>query len=263
MHLLLTKISKVFLSVFGRLKSIPDDDHDLTPENWCMEQPCMKIRIASKEMIISQPLSSFLVYFFGFFTVGVSLYFFQIQNHANSRLWWGISLLLWGIGALLAGTSYQAFGYEIKCAGRQVCSWTSWWEVVYLMFQQVSLNAMLVAIAYSCTTGTFQIVLLCYALVSSLVYVILVCIGGIVPVKLLITFDSMDLVLLGSWIILLGTMMAYWVYSKQGIKKKLWAKGIWFSENDVLHVFLILWMTYIVTAVADRIEDYTIPSLLE
>jgi len=75
--------------------------------------------------------------------------------------------------------------------------------------------------------------------------------------------DSMDLALLGSWIILLGIMMAYWVYSKQGIKKKLWAKGIWFSENDVLHVFLILWMTYIVTAVADRIEDYTIPSLLE
>ena len=289
MHLRLTKISKILLSVFGRLKSIPDDDPDLTPENWCLQQPCMKIRIASKEMIISQPLSSFWVYFLGFFTVGASLYFFQIQNGENSRLWWGISLLLWGIGALLAGTSYQAFGYEIKCAGRQVCSWTSWWEVVYLMFQQVSMNAMLVAIAYSCTTGTFQIVLLCYAFASSLVYVMLVCIGGIVPVKSFITFefmlwvsapvffffcfvnawryhmfkDSMDLVLLGSWIILLGTMMAYWVYSKQGIKKKLWAKGIWFSENDVLHVFLIFWMTYIVTAVADRIEDYTIPSLLE
>ena len=95
MHLRLTKISKVLLSVFGRLKSIPDDDPDLTPENWCMQQPCMKIRIASKEMIISQPLSSFWVYFLGFFTVGASLYFFQIQNGENSRLWWGISLLLW------------------------------------------------------------------------------------------------------------------------------------------------------------------------
>jgi hypothetical protein len=289
MHLPLTKISKVLLSAFGRLKSIPYDDPDLTPENWCMEQPCMKIRIASKEMIISQPLSSFWVYFLGFYAIGVSLYFFLIQNGENSRLWWGISLLLWGIGALLAGTSYQAFGYEIKCAGKQACSWTSWWEVFYLMLQQVSINAMLVAVAYSCTKGIFQIVLLCYALLSSLVYVILVCIGGILPVKPLITFefmlwvsapvffffcffnawryymfkDSMDLVLLGSWIILLGTMMAYWVYSKQGITKKLWAKGIWFSENDVLHVFLILWMTYIVVALADRIEDYSIPSLLE
>ena len=289
MHSLPTKISKVWLSVFGRLKSIPHDDPDLTPENWCMEQPCMKIRIASKEMIISQPLSSFWVYFLGLLSVGVSLYFFEIQNGENSRLWWGISLLLWGIGALLAGTSYQAFGYEIKCAGRQVCSWTSWWELVYLMFQQVSMNAMLIAIAYSCAAGTFRVVLLCYASVSSLVYVILVCIGGMVPLKPLITFefmlwvsspvffffcffnawryfmfrDTMDLVLLGSWIILLGTMTAYWIYSKQGITKKLWAKGFWFSENDVLHIFLIFWMIYILTAVAGRIEDYRIPSLLE
>ena len=285
MHLLLTKISEILLSVFGRLKSIPHDDPDLTPEKWCTVQPCMKIRIASKEIIISQPLSSFWVYFFGFFTVGVSLYFFQTQNSEDSRLWWGISLLLWGIGALLAGTSYQAFGYEIKCAGRKVCSWTSWWEVIYLMLQQISVNAMLVAVAYSCTTGTFKIVLLWYALVSSLVYVILICIGGVVPVKSLITFefmvmvsapvffffiflnawryyvlrDSMDFVLLGTWGILLGTMMAYWIYSKKGITKKLWAKGIWFSENDVLHVFLIFWMIYIVTAVANQIKDYTVP----
>lgn len=245
----------------------------------------MKIRIASKEMIISQPLSSFWVYFLGLFLIAVSLYFFQIQNGEKSRLWWGVSLLLMGIGALLAGTSYQAFGYEIKCAGRQVCSWTSWWEVVFLMFQQISVNAMLVAIAYSCTTGTFQIVLLCYALVSSLIFVILICIGGIVPIKCLITFefvvwvsapviffffffnawryymfrDPMDLVLLGSWIMLLGTMVAYWIYSKLGITKKLWARGIWFSENDVLHVLLIFWMTYIATVVANRVKDYTVP----
>ena len=109
-------------------------------------------------------------------------------------------------------------------------------------------------------------------------------IGEIVPVKALITFEfmvrvstpvflffcflnawryykfsySIDLVLLGSWILLLCTMMAYWLYNKQGITKKLWAKGIWFSKNDVLHVFLIFWMIYIATAVADRIKDYTI-----
>ena len=283
MHLFPTKISNVFSSVFGRLQSIPHDDPDLTPEKWCLQQPCRKIRIAAKEITISQPLSSFWVYFLGFFTAGVGLYFIQIQDGENSRLWWGVSLLLWGLGALLAGTSYQAFGYEIKCAGRQVCSWTSWWEVVYLMFQQVSMNAMLAAVAYSCTTGTFQLVLLGYAMVSSLVFVILIFIGGIVPVRFLITFefmvwvsapvffflcflnawryymfrDPMDLVLMGSWIILLGTLMAYWIYSKRGITKKLWARRIWFSENDVLHVLLIFWMFYIVLVVANRVKDYT------
>ena len=245
MHFILNKSSKAIFSVFGRLKSIPHPD--LTSEIWCREQPCMKIRIASKEIIISQPLSSFWVYFLGLFLIRVSLYYFQIQNGEKSRLWWGISLLLMGIGGLLAGPSYQAFGYEIKCSGRQVCSWTSWWEVVFLMFHQISMNAMLVAIAYSCTTGTFQIVLLGYALASSLVFIILICIGGIVPIKCLITFefivwgsapvffffcifnawryymfrDSMDLVLLGSWMMLFGTMMAYWTYSKLGITKKI------------------------------------------
>ena len=272
------------LHVFSRLKSIPHDDPDLTPETWCMEQPCKKIRVGSREMIISQPLSSFWVYFLGFVTVGVGFYFIQIQNGENSRLWWGISLLLWGIGALLAGTSYQAFGYEIKCAGRRVCSWTSWWEVVYLMLQQLSINAMLVAVAYSCTNGTFRTVIVSYALACSLIYVIIVFAGAIVPVKPLITFefmvwvsapafilffslngwryyvfrDSLDLVLLGSWIILLCTMAAYWFYSKLGITKKLWAKGVWFSENDVLHVLLIFWMFYIAAVVASEVKDYSV-----
>lgn len=289
MPLFLNKISKALLSFFAGLESIPQDDPSLTPENWCAAQPCRKIRLADKELVISQPLSSFYVYFLGLFTIGVGLYFFHIQNGENSRLWWGISLLLWGVGALLAGTSYQAFGYEIKCSGKKVCRWTSWWEVVYLMFQQVSINAMLVAVAYSCTKGTFQTILLCYAFLSSLVYVSLVFIGGILPVKTLITFesmvwvsapiffffcflnawryymfkDSMDLVLLGSWMILFGTMIAYWAYSKQGLTKKLWMKGIWFSENDVLHILLILWMAYIVTVVAGRISDYAVPSLVE
>ena len=124
---------------------------------------------------------------------------------------------------------------------------------------------LMAAVAFSCTEGTLQVVLLLYALLSSLVYVGIVAIGGILPVKTLITFefmlwvsapvifffccfnawryykfkDPMDIVLLGAWILLLGTMAAYWVYSKQGIQKKLWVKGIWFSENDVLHVLLI------------------------
>jgi hypothetical protein len=152
------------------------------------------------------------------------------------------------------------------------------------MLQQLSMNAMLAAVAYSCTTGTLQAVLLGYAAMNSLVYVILVIVGALVPVKSLITFelmvwvsaphlfffiilngwryftlkDAMHLVLLGSWFMLVGTMAAYWIYGKQGIPKKLWARGIWFSENDVLHVLLIFWMVYTVAVVANRISDFTV-----
>jgi hypothetical protein len=248
----------------------------------------MKIRIASRKIILTQPTSTLFVYFLGILTIAAGLYFLKIRDNEISRLWWGISLLLWGTGALLAGTSYQAFGYEIKCAGRQTCAWTSWWEVVYLMFQQISIDTMLVAVAYSCTEGSLQIILLGYALANAVVYVILTFVGGMVPVKSLITFNlmvqvstpiflllfilngwryytlgnPMDLALLGTWILLLLTNAAYYLYDKLDITQKLWARGegIWFSQNDVLHICLILWVIYIAAVVADRVRDY-VPSL--
>ena len=283
MPLPLSTLFNLWRVVFGRLQSIPHDDPDLTPENWCSQQPCRKIRAASREWIISQPLSSLWVYLLGLLAVGAGFYFFQIQQGEQSRLWWGISLLLWGIGALLAGTSYQALGYEIKCRGRPVCRWTSWWELVYLMFQQASLNAMLVAVAHSCTTGRFQLVLIGIATACSLIYVVLVFIGGIVPFKPLITFEFMvgvfapaffflcclnawrydrfgnatDLVLLGSWMMILGTMTAYWLHGRSGLTRKLWVRGIWFSENDVLHIGLIVWLIYVVATMAEHIVDHS------
>jgi len=277
-------MAKTVLSGFSRLKTIRYTDPELTPANWCEAQPCLKIKIASREIILTQPTSTILVYALGLLTIGAGLYFLSIRGSELSRLWWGISLLLWGTGALLAGTSYQAFAYEIKCAGRQSCAWTSWWEVVYLMFQQMSIDAMLVAVAYSCTEGSLQIILSVYALVNAVAYVILTLIGGFVPVKSLITFnlmvrvstpillvffilngwryymlkDPMDLALLGTWILLLLTSAAYWLYDDLEITRKLWARGegIWFSQNDVLHLCLILWIIYIAAAVANRVKDY-------
>ena len=283
--------AKAVLSGFNRLKTIPYTDPELTPSNWCEAQPCLKIQIASKAIILTQPTSTFFVYLLGLLTIGAGLYFLQIRDSEISRLWWGISLLLWGTGALLAGTSYQAFGYEIKCSGRKSCAWTSWWEVVYLMFQQVSMDALLIAVAYSCTEGSLRIILSVYALVSAMGYVIFTLAGGIVPVKSLITFnlmvrvstpiflivfilngwryymlrDPMDLALLGTWILMLLTSAAYCLYDKLDITRKLWARGqgTWFSQNDVLHIGLILWVIYIVTVVANRVRDYTGPLLPE
>ena len=284
---LLLIVTAAISSAFSRLKFIRYTDPVLTPENWCEVQPCTTIKLASKEIILTQPSSTFLVYLLGVLAIGVGLNFLWLQGDQVSRLWWGISLLLWGIGALLAGTSYQAFGYQIKCAGQETCAWTSWWEVIYLMFQQVSMDALLVAIAYSCTQGTLRMVLLGYALLIAVVYVILAFIGGMIPVKSMITFElmvwvstpifliilvlngwryymlstPMDLALMGAWILLLSTMAAYWLYDKLDITPKLWAKGkgIWFSQNDVLHIGLILWMIYIATVVAFRVNDYYVP----
>ena len=280
---------KKLLSLFHRLKSIPYSDPDITPANWCTIQPCKKVSFLSKGFTLTQPTSTLWVYALGLLTVAAGCYFLWIQEAQISRLWWGISLLLWGIGALLAGTSYQAFAYEIKCAGRQSCSWTSWWEVIYLMFQQVSMNAMLVAILYSCTDGSTRSLLLTFALLSSAAYIVFTFIGGFLPKKSFITFngmvwastpalliciflngwryynysDPMDLAFLTTWALLLLTSAVYWIYDELHITEKLWAKGkgVWFSQNDILHVFLILWIIYIVVVVANQVRDYTPPVL--
>lgn len=276
-------MSTLWSALFSRVKRIPHDDPELTPDTWCRVQPCRKVHIASKEFMLSQPLSTCWVYGLGLLTIGVGLYFLYAQQNELSRFWWGMGLLLWGIGALLAGTSYQAFGYEIKCAGRAVGAWTSWWELIYLICQQVSMNMLLAAVAYSCTTGALQEVLLGYAWLSALVYGVLVFIGGIVPLKALITFEfmvwwsapgvlgcmvlnagrfllhgnRMDLALLSVWGLLVLIMAAYRIYDARGIAKTLWARRLWFSENDVLHVLLILWMLYIAVVVAPHIQDYS------
>ena len=73
----------------------------------------------------------------------------------------------------------------------------------------------------------------------------------------------MDLALLGTWILLLLILAAYYLYDNLDITQKLWARGegIWFSQNDVLHIGLILWVIYLAAVVANRVKDYTGPVL--
>jgi hypothetical protein len=54
-------------------------------------------------------------------------------------------------------------------------------------------------------------------------------------------------------------MAAYWLYDKLELAEKLWAKEIWFSQNDVLHIGLILWMIYMATIMADRVHHCLLP----
>jgi hypothetical protein len=117
-------------------------------------------------------------------------------------------------------------------------------------------------------------------------YLIVLLIGTFVPIKLLISFElmilftaptilifcilngwryhklkrSMDLALLGAWIGLGLTTGAYYLCLALGMTQKFWSQGIWFSENDVLHIGLIFWMTYIGLIVVNQIEDAPKPA---
>ncbi len=252
-----------------------------TAATWLTIQPYATLTIAGHEIILIQPSTTFFVYLLGAVAIGAGLYFLRIRQGQKSRLWWGIALPLWGVGALLAGTSYEAFSYALKCAGRPACVWTSWWEVLYLVLSVASVDAMLVAEAYACAAGRLRRWLIIYAAANLAAYVLIALIGALVPVKFLISFellilfaaptillffilngwrymkfrDRMDLALLGVWAWLALTLGVYFGYLMLGFTQTLWGSGVWFSENDVLHLGLIVWMIYLARVVAPRVRD--------
>jgi len=273
-------LAMLLLTGCARLDAIPASPPQ-TAATWLTIQPHAAIKIGALEIILIQPSTSFFVYLLGVLAIGAGLHFFRIRDGQRSRVWWGIALVLWGVGALLAGTSYEAFSYALKCAGRPACVWTSWWEVVYLILSVASVDAMMLAEAYACTAGRWRRALMIYAVANAAVYVALVLAGALIPVKFLISFellilfaaptiliffilngrryarlrDDMDLALLGAWAWLVLTLGAYFAYLMLGLTPALWARGIWFSENDVLHIGLIVWMIYLALVVAPRVRD--------
>ena len=268
------------LSACGQLDTIPYVPVQ-TPETWLQIQPYLRLGSASRSFLLIQPSTSAIVYLLGILTIAAGVHFLKIRENQLSRIWWGIALLLWGVGALLAGTSYEAFSYAIKCVGREVCVWTSWWEVLYLIVSVWSIDAIMLAVAYSSATGRLRRLLSGYAIANGVIYLIIVMIGALIPLKYLISFElllvvaapsiiiffvlngwryyrsklKLDFVLLAAWVWLGATIAAYFLYLISGNTASLWAKGFWFSENDVLHIGLIIWMLYIAYVLAPRIKD--------
>jgi hypothetical protein len=67
--------------------------------------------------------------------------------------------------------------------------------------------------------------------------------------------NQRDLVLIFTWLWLGGVIGLYYLTLSSGLSDVLWSRGIWFSENDVLHLGLITWMLYIAVVVARTIKD--------
>lgn len=40
-----------------------------------------------------------------------------------------------------------------------------------------------------------------------------------------------------------------------GYTQRLWEQGIWFSENDALHVLVAVWVIYVGTVLVERVRD--------
>ena len=116
---------------------------------------------------------------------------------------------------------------------------------------------------------------------SALVYAAVVLTGALVPIRFLVSFELLilvaapsiavciglralrwrrsrtgaDLALLATWLWLVLSTGAYYAYLVLDIPRALWARGIWFTENDVLHVGLIAWMFSIALVIVPQLRD--------
>ncbi|MFW5861580.1 MAG: DUF6962 family protein [Spirochaetota bacterium] len=270
----------MLLTACGRLATIPMSP-ETTPDQWLKTHPHLNLELFSSAFVLAKPSSSAIVYSLGVLTIIIGILFLLRRENEKSRHWWGLGLLLWGIGTLFAGTSYQAFAWEIKCAGQAFCSWTSWYEVIYMIFEVASINALLVAVAHSTVRGNALKLAKVYGAANMLVYLAVSLTGAVLPSWFMVSFelmmlfcfpglvaafvlnlrgyrrkkDPMNRNLVITWLLLLLVMVAYYAYLLSGIAEQLWADGIWFSANDVLHIGLILWMLYIAIAVRGRVVD--------
>lgn len=224
-------------------------------------------------LILQQPSSTVLVFLLGLVTIGVGVPYLRQSGFINR--WLGINFIFWGLGAWVAGLSYQAFGAALKCTGDQPCAWTNGVELFYMILTVLSINALLVAYS-GFTEGKVKAQLQRLAIISVWGYTILQGIGMMVPVKFLLSYEFMliflatNIVLMMGisfrrkadplhrrlwtlWLLFLGVNAAYFVALFSGYALPLYeSTGIWFNENDVLHVLLLAWMVLWVTMVKPK-----------
>ncbi len=238
----------------------------LTPDAWRASHPYVQIGA----LIISEPSSSLFIFLLAFLYLGVAYRFFRGYESQQSRLWWGVFMLLFGLGAILAGVSYQAFSFEIKCRGYDYCLWTSWWEISYMICTVAGVGAAFIAVAYAVLTHKARSFWTAYALISTLLYIGVVVFGIMSANRFLISFEMMILFATAGFlvvaaqslwqyrqnknplikkvlqvgILLLAVIVIYFIGLFSGYAEALWESGIWFNANDLLHVLLFGWVLY-------------------
>lgn len=244
---------------------------------WCFKYPCFELL----GVTINQLSSSILVYFLAFYGLYVAYKYYKNRDTQSARLYWSVSLFLGGIGALAAGTSFQAFGYEIKCQGKDLCDITSWYEVAYNVLTVWSACFILlgVCVAFLHRKKIKPILVLCvlyslaFTVLSILAYQqnyypilsfeflllyispIYLSVFVLVITKHFKSADESTNKYLKSFGALVLTMLGYYIYLELGIGELLWTSGIWFSANDVLHLGMIGWLFYVSNYLLFSITD--------
>ena len=254
------------------------DPERILASDWCLNQPCLEIF----GIRISQISSSILVYALAFYGLFVGYKYYKTQAAQKSKLYWSVSLVLGGIGAFSAGTSFQAFAYVIKCAGKEFCDTISAFEIAYNILTIWSAGFLCLAIGVAFLRHSKMRTLAIMTLAYCSIFTVLSLIAFNEDLFLLVSFEFLLLYLaplylniftitvyqhiknanessrkhLIAWLALMLTLIAYYLYLNFHCTELLWSKGIWFSANDVLHLGMIGWLYYLSNGLIGVVEDF-------
>lgn len=273
--------SVLILVLFSSCSRIDSIKWDITPNEWIETHSYVEMMFSGESVIISEPSSSIIVFLLGFILTISGIKLLKNQKESKSRKYWGIGLIIWGISTFFAGISYQAFSYILKCEGRDISLWTTWWELWYLILFVISMNVIAVAVAFSSSNGKSRRNIIIYTIINSFLYLLVLISGSIIPNKFMISFECMVLFvgptfifllifnlyqysktkyilekkLAQAWIFMFVAVIAYFSFLISGYSEVLWTNGIWFNSNDVLHLGLILWVIFYMFSVQKHIKD--------
>jgi|TARA_Y100000996_G_C22546215_1_gene651952 hypothetical protein len=225
----------------------------ITSDSWCDLQPCIDIG----SFIISQPTSSIIVLICSLYAV---LLAFKIMSFHK---FWSLSLMLGGVAAIFAGFEYQAFGYEIKCAGQEYCDEYSIFSIIYNLLTMLAFSIALFALAKR-YQNTFlkhwtYISFLCFAIITTIAYleryesllgfnflIVSLIPSMVIALNLLIANrDNLTKLLLQSICLIVFVILAYFLYFLIGLQSILWSNGVWISSDDILHIGMIIWLSHL------------------
>ena len=153
---------------------------------------------------------------------------------------------------------------------------------MYLLITAISIGMLVIAMSHYVASGKTRKVMKLITYISIPLYAVILAIGSIVPFKFMVTYELFSVFFMPhfivffllsikryrikkdimykryiiTWILFLIVNVVYYVYYWLGISEKLLnSTGIWFNQNDVLHVLLLGWMIYIWIALPNVILD--------
>jgi uncharacterized membrane protein YwzB len=275
---LLWVVLTLSLTSCSRLEQLQSDN---TPEQWLASHSHVLVKTGPFDFVFAEPSSTIFVYGLGLILLWAAWRFYAHKKDSRSGKLWALGLLVWALSTFSAGTSYQAFSYEIKCAGKEICSWTSWWEIWYMALFVLSMGIIAAAVAFSSLSHRARKFFLIYLILITGAYEIVLFSGALLPNQLMVSFEFMllfvvptflalfavnitgyvrrketlEVRLLLAWVLMALVTAAYFGFLLSGIAKQLWDSGIWFNANDVLHIGLIGWVLYLVFQCEHLIAD--------